>query len=150
VSGVYFAVTFRMDRRALPRPQHVLIADDSEDLRTLWKAFLTFWGFTVDEARNGREAVQRARIRKPDLIIMDCWMPILDGFSATSELKEDPVFADVPVLAVSAAHLAGMAARAEEAGSTAFMPKPLMPDQLIAELRVLLRDKAERQKGPSV
>jgi len=137
-----------MDRRVLPRPQHVLVADDSEDLRTLWRAFLVLWGFTVDEARDGREAIQKARMRKPDLIIMDCWMPVQDGFSATSELKKDPVLADVPVLAVSAAHLSGMAAQAEKAGSTAFLPKPLMPEQLIEELRALLRPKVQRQKGP--
>ena len=132
-----------MDRRVLPRPQHVLIADDSEDLRNLWKAFLTFWGFTVDEARDGREAILKARIRKPDLIIMDCWMPILDGFSATSQLRSDPLFADVPVLAVSAANMPGMRSRAQEAGSTAFVPKPVMPEQLIEELRVLMRQRAD-------
>lgn len=128
-----------MERRAVPRPQRVLIADDSEDLRALWKAFLTYWGFTVDEARNGLEAIQKARAHKPDLILMDCWMPVLDGFSATAQLRDDPALADVPILAVSAAATTGTDTRAWEAGCNAFRAKPLLPEQLMDALRLLMR-----------
>ena len=129
-----------MERRVLPRPQHVLIADDSDDLRALWRAVLTHRGFTVEEARNGLEAVQKARARKPDLIVMDCWMPVLDGFSATSQLRDDPSFAHVPVLAVSAAGPES-ADRAAEAGCSSFLDKPLSCEQLMDELRRIFRPK---------
>ena len=136
-----------MERRVLHRPQHVLIADDSDDLRALWKACLTFWGFTVDEARNGLEAIQKAHLRKPDLIIMDCWMPVLDGFSATTQLRSDSALADVPVLAVSAASMAGIDGRAQEAGCNGFVPKPLLPEQLLEQLRLLIRETTERGRA---
>lgn len=136
-----------MERRVLPRPQHVLIAEDSEDLRALWKALLTFWGFTVDEARDGLEAIQKAQIRKPDLIVMDCWMPVLDGLSATSQLRNDPLLADVPVLAVSAANMTGIEGRAQEAGCTSFAPKPLLPEELIEQLRLLMRETSQRERN---
>jgi len=131
-----------MERRARARPQHILIADDSDDLRALWRAFLTYWGFTVDEAHNGLEAIQKARARKPDLIVMDCWMPVLDGLAATAQLRDDPSLADVPVLAVSAAATPHMCGEAAEAGCDAFLRKPLLPDELIQQLRLLLRPDA--------
>ena len=129
-----------MERRVLRRPQHVLIADDSEDLRALWRAVLTHWGFTVDEASNGLEALQRARARRPDLILMDCWMPILDGLSATAQLRADPGLSKVPVLAISAAAMSHSGKQAAmDAGCDTFVHKPLLPEQLIHQVRLLLR-----------
>ena len=129
-----------MERRRITRPQHVLIVDDSEDLRALWRAYLGHWGFSVDEARNGLEALQKARAHTPDVILMDCWMPVLDGFSAVEQMRSDPALAQVPVLAVSAAVSSDIGRRATEVGSDAFLAKPLMPEQLMEGLRALLRE----------
>ncbi|HET9196181.1 MAG TPA: response regulator, partial [Vicinamibacterales bacterium] len=64
-----------MERRKRPRPQRVLLVDDSDDVRELWRLWLTFWGFAVEEARDGQQAMQKAFSRAPDLILMDLWMP---------------------------------------------------------------------------
>src|SRR5688572_28667366 len=57
-----------MDRRTTSRPQRVLLVDDSDVVREMWRAWLTFWGFVVEEARYAAEAVEKARTRLPDLI----------------------------------------------------------------------------------
>jgi CheY-like chemotaxis protein len=124
-----------MERRQIPRPQRILIAEDSDDIRLMWKAWLTFWGFTVDEARNGAEAVRMCQAHKPDLVLMDLWMPIMDGLSATIQLQSDAATSDVPVLALSASGLPSTAERAKAAGCAAFVAKPVEPDELIEHLR---------------
>src|SRR4051812_16592696 len=97
-----FAQIDGMEPGRLQRPPRVLVADDSDDIRDLWCAWLTFWGFEVDEAANGREAVEKARNSPPDLVLMDLWMPVLDGLDATARLKAAKETAHVPVLALSA------------------------------------------------
>jgi len=91
-----------MERRLASRPQRVLLVDDSADLRALWKLWLMFWGFGVEEARNGAEAVEKARTHLPDLVLMDLAMPVLDGRAAMQLLASDPGTAHVPVLGMSA------------------------------------------------
>lgn len=125
-----------MDRQRSAQLQRVLIVDDSADLRELWKLWLTYWGFAVEEARNGAEAVERARTRPPDLILMDLAMPVLDGRAAMQLLAADAATADVPVLALSAQ----MMTRSDDRSQTeTFLPKPTDPDRLLALIRAALR-----------
>src|SRR5689334_8613356 len=106
-----------MDRRVRARPQRVLIVDDVAEIRELWRLWLTFWGFTVQEARNGAEAVQMALASPPDLVLMDLWMPVLDGMEAMKRLKEDTRTAGVPVVALSAQSLTPSPDAIVEAGA---------------------------------
>ena len=124
-----------MERRRLPRPQRVLIAEDSEDIRLLWKMWLTHWGFTVDAAPDGAEAIRMAQAHKPDLVLMDLWMPVLDGLNATTQLRNDPAMADVPILALSANGNPSAPPEATAAGCDAFFLKPIEPDQLLDHMR---------------
>ena len=127
-----------MERRVRPRPQSVLIVDDAAEIRELWRLWLTYWGFAVEEARNGAEAIQKAQAAPPDLVLMDLWMPVLDGLEATRRLKEDARTSHVPVLALSAQTLAPSAEAAAEAGATSFVPKPCDPDELLQHIRSAL------------
>src|SRR5262249_19075363 len=79
----------------------ILIAEDFEDARDLYKDYLEFSGFAVETARNGREAIDLATSLKPDLILMDASMPVLDGWQATRELKANPVTRHIPLLALT-------------------------------------------------
>ena len=124
-----------MDRRQLTRPQRVLVVDDCADIRELWKMWLTIWGFAVEEARNGSEAVRMAVANPPDLVLMDLWMPVMEGVTATAQLKADPRTLDVPVLALSAQTLAPDPAEAAAAGARAFIAKPCDPDMLLSCIR---------------
>ena len=133
-----------MERRLTSRPQRVLLVDDSEDIREMWRMWLTFWGFSVDEAANGAEAVAKARRDRPDLILMDLWMPVLDGLQATREIKADPRTAQVPILAVSAQVFSPAAEDALAAGCDTFLAKPVDPDELLEQIRYSFAQRRTR------
>ena len=124
-----------MDRRVRPRPQQVLVVDDVAEIRELWRLWLTFWGFSVQEARNGAEAVQKAVAAPPDLVLMDLWMPVLDGLEAMKQLREDERTAHVPVVALSAQAVVPSAEAVKDAGATLFVQKPCEPDELLSHIR---------------
>ena len=133
-----FAGTFTMERRQRTRPQRVLVVDDNADIRELWRMWLDFWGFDVQEARDGAEAVHKALMDPPDLVLMDLWMPVLDGVEATRQLKEDARTAHVPVVALSAQAGSPSAADVAEAGAHTFVRKPCDPDELLRHIRSAL------------
>ena len=121
----------------------MLIVDDSADIREMWRVWLSFWGFSVDEARNGYEAVEKARRFTPDLILLDLWMPVIDGIEAMHQLKADGRTAAIPILALSAQSHCPDASTAIAAGAQALLQKPCDPDQLLTHIRHAL------SKGPS-
>lgn len=132
------------NRRVLPRPQPVLVVDDSPDVREIWNLWLTFWGFHVQKAVDGADALTTARSFKPHLVVMDIRMPGIDGLRATEQLKADPRTADVPVLAMSADVTPPTPQQALEAGCDVFLTKPTNPDLLLDEVRAALRRVIER------
>lgn len=136
-----------VDRRVLPRPQRVLVVDDSLDVRELWTMWLQFWGFAVEQAANGLEAVRKARTFQPHLVLMDLWMPVVDGLKATETMKADPHMKDVPVLALSADTFSTAGQRALTAGADRFLPKPVDPDVLLAAIRDALSALIRKGEG---
>jgi CheY-like chemotaxis protein len=117
----------------------VLLVDDSDDIRELWRLWLTYWNFSVEEAADGQEAVRKALLTTPDLILMDLWMPVVDGVEALKRLKKDPRTADVPVVVLSAQNRAPDAATVVAAGGDELLPKPSDPDVLLGHIRTALR-----------
>jgi CheY-like chemotaxis protein len=128
-----------MERRAHPRPQRVLLADDSADLREMWRTWLTIWGFAVAEADNGAQAMEMALRCGPQLILMDLWMPVVDGLEAMKRLKADARTARIPILALSAQDVLPSPSTARLAGADAFVLKPLQPEQLLDAIRTTMR-----------
>ena len=124
----------------------VLLAEDFEDARELYRDFLEFSGFTVETATNGREAVDRAVELKPDLILMDASMPVLDGWQATLELKAHPETKDIPVLALTAHAFDDARRQASAVGCDGFVTKPCLPDDLVALVRATLDPNGARRK----
>jgi CheY-like chemotaxis protein len=135
-----------MDQRALPGPQRVLVAEDSADIRGLWCTWLTFSGFVVEEAANGAEAIALARIKRPDLILMDLCMPVMDGVEAIKVLRAEPSTAEVPIIVITAQGTDDSAQRASQAGADAYIDKPVMPDELLQHMR----DAVDRRRLCSV
>jgi two-component system, cell cycle response regulator DivK len=129
-----------MDRRIASRPQRVLLVDDSDVVREMWKAWLTFWGFIVDEARYAAEAVEKARTRLPDLIVMDLAVPVRHGRQALKVLASDPFTAAVPVLASNPQTYAVIPHASQ--GAEGFKPRPANPDHLLAQIRHTFRRAA--------
>ena len=124
-----------MDRRALARPQRVLVVEDSIDIRGLWRMWLTFSGFLVEEASNGAEAIALAHDRRPDLVLMDLCMPVMDGVEAIKALRADSSTAEVPIIVITAQGTDESAQQAAEAGADAYVDKPVMPDELLQHMR---------------
>jgi CheY-like chemotaxis protein len=82
--------------------KRVLVAEDFDDVRGMMKAFLEHQGFDVLEAADGFEAVEKAVSKKPDLILMDIAMPVMDGIQATTAIRKHDDLAEVPIVAVTA------------------------------------------------
>lgn len=120
-------------------PPKVLVVDDYVDAREMYAEYLRFAGFRVSEAANGVEAIERALEALPDIILMDLSLPVMDGCEATRQLKADARTAAIPILALTGHALAGYPERAREAGCDAFVAKPCLPEDLIVEIRRLLK-----------
>jgi CheY-like chemotaxis protein len=116
----------------------ILVVDDFQDNREMYSEYLTFSGFRVIEAGNGQEAVEQAFAHRPDLIIMDLSLPVMDGWEATRLLKQDDRTRAIPVVALTGHALTGHSAGAKDAGCDSFLAKPCLPDQLVAEIRRML------------
>ena len=120
----------------------VLIVDDFADNREMYAEYLRFSGFAVDEATNGRQALEKVAAVVPDAIVMDLSLPEVDGWEATRRLKADPRTQHVPVIAVTGHALAGHSRSAHDAGCDAFVTKPCLPEDLVAHLRRVLAGDA--------
>ncbi|MGM9491489.1 ATP-binding protein [Ideonella sp. YS5] len=114
-----------------PRRQ-LLVIDDVAANRKLLADALRPLGFIVHEAADGDEGLARARDLKPDLILIDNAMPVMDGIEATRRLRQLPGLAQVPVLAVSASASAQDRAEALAAGANDFLSKPVQMERLLA------------------
>ena len=116
----------------------VLVVDDFADNREMYSEYLSFSGYEVIEAKNGKEAIEAAQERMPDIIIMDLSLPVMDGWEATRRLKASDRTRGIPVVALTGHALAGHSKGAKEAGCDSFLAKPCLPDQLVAEIRRML------------
>lgn len=131
-------------KAAKPR---VLVVDDYPDAREMYCEYLEYCGFDVVEAANGMEALQRALDTKPDIILMDLSLPVMDGWEATRRLKADERTAKIPVVALTGHALAGISEGAKRAGCDAFVTKPCLPEDLVKEIRNVLDQSAPAKKG---
>jgi len=104
--------------------KRVLIADDFDDTRRLMKLLLEKSGYEVDEAADGFEAVKRAVNHRPDVILMDIAMPIMDGIQATQAIRRHYDMSEVPILAVTA-YGEYYKDRARDAGCNEVIQKPV-------------------------
>jgi CheY-like chemotaxis protein len=121
-----------------PETPLVLVVEDYQDAREMYIEYLQFSGFRAAGATSGTEAIEQARLLRPDIILMDLALPQLDGWEATRRLKSDPRTRDIPVVALSGHALQGHAEGALQAGCDSFLPKPCLPDVLVAEIRRML------------
>jgi len=125
-------------RDSTRRKPLVLLVDDYPDAREMYGKYLTFSGFAVVYASTGVEAIERARDRQPDVILMDLSLPVMDGWQATRQLKTDPGTSAIPVIALTSHALGRVAEGATNAGCDGFITKPCLPEDLVVEIRRLL------------
>jgi CheY-like chemotaxis protein len=115
--------------REFRRPR-VLLVEDSEDNRMMMKRLLEMGGYEVIEAVNGKQAVNTAQARRPDLILMDLSLPMMDGLAATRRIRGLPALRDVPIVVVSAHDSADFHAEALASGCNEYVTKPIDFGQL--------------------
>jgi two-component system cell cycle response regulator DivK len=116
----------------------ILLVDDFEDGLDLYREYLTYRGYRVIVARNGEEAVARARAYSPDLIMMDIRMPLMTGTDAVRILRADPSFGHVPIIALTAHAMEDERVDALAAGFDELIAKPCLPDQLVLAVERIL------------
>jgi CheY-like chemotaxis protein len=120
--------------RALPAGTRILIVDDDFESVTLLRAFLEDASLSLDFAGNGQEALERRRLTDPDLILMDMQMPIMDGYTATRQIRaweEANSQRRVPIVALTAYALNGGHGNSIETGCDGHLTKPIQRDTLL-------------------
>lgn len=109
----------------------ILVIEDNEQNRYLFGFILEKSGHQVITARDGLEGITRAREEKPDLILVDIRLPVMDGYEVTRRLRELPEFKDVPIIAVTAYAMKGDEEKTLEAGCDGYITKPIIPEEFI-------------------
>jgi CheY-like chemotaxis protein len=122
----------------------VLVAEDEPDIRMLTSFSLRYGGFEVVEAADGMEAVQLAERERPDAILLDVRMPRMDGLTACRAIKAKPGLADIPVIFLSALGQEAEVENGKEAGAVAYILKPYVPDELIAQVRKVISEHGRK------
>ncbi len=123
----------------------VLVVEDHEDSREMYQEFLEFEGYDVVVAADGLEALERAKQAKPDMILMDMSLPLVNGWEATRRLKEDDNTADIPVMALTGHAFPGHAEKAKQVGCDAYVTKPALPEEVANRIRSMLQ---KSKSGP--
>jgi DNA-binding response OmpR family regulator len=122
----------------MPDVSTILIADDEPLLTELLEFRLAARGYRTVVAHDGREALARFEEEKPDAIVLDAMMPVMDGHQVLRQLRADPETAGVPVIMLTARRQERDIVGALELGANDYLVKPFIPDELIARLSRLI------------
>jgi two-component system cell cycle response regulator DivK len=115
--------------------KRILVVEDQEDNRQIIRDMLSATDYEITEAENGEEALAAVAKQRPDLILMDIQMPVLDGYEATRRIKADLALRSIPIIAVTSYALSGEEKKAREAGCDDYVPKPYSQRELLAKIR---------------
>lgn len=118
----------------------ILIVEDNEMNRDMLSRRLERRGFAIVMAVDGQQGVDMARSEKPDLILMDMSLPVMDGWTATRTIKDDGEMAKIPVIALTAHAMAGDREKAMEAGCDDYDTKPIELPRLLEKIGKFLPD----------
>jgi len=120
------------------------VAEDRDASRELVRTVLASAGYIVVEAMDGQEALEKAAVTQADLVILDLYMPRVDGFAVLQRLRDDARYRDTPIVALTASAMAGDCERAIASGFTAYISKPVKMMELRREIGRLLEDTQEK------
>jgi two-component system, cell cycle response regulator DivK len=118
--------------------KRILVVEDQPDNRQILRDLLTSVGFHLFEAEDGEKGIAAAEAHRPDLILMDIQMPVLDGYEATRRLKANPELKAIPIIVVTSYALSGDEEKARAAGCDDYITKPYSPRQLLAKVNAHL------------
>jgi CheY-like chemotaxis protein len=125
----------------------ILIAEDNAVNRELLRELLELRGYEVLEACDGKEALQMIEQAQPDLVLLDIGMPIMDGFAVVRKVRENPLMAGLPVVAVTAYAMRGDREKILNSGFDGYLSKPVNANSLAEELNRLLDKRDEKARS---
>ncbi len=116
----------------------ILVVEDQPDDRQIIRDMLALTDYEITEVENGEEALAAIAKQRPDLILMDIQLPIMDGYTVTRQIKANPALRSIPVIAITSHALDGEERIARAAGCDDYMPEPYSPRYLLAKIRQYL------------
>jgi CheY-like chemotaxis protein len=148
-------VTARLSRRnreaeqaaARVRGAHVLVVEDNKINQELTTELLSSQGMSSEIAANGEEAVEKVRAGNYDLVLMDCQMPVMDGYEATRKIREDGRFAALPIIALTANAMAGDRQLTLESGMNDHIAKPVDIAEMLVTMARWVEIEGDRTIG---
>jgi len=118
--------------------KRILVVEDQYDNMCIFRDLLTSADYEMLEAVTGEEGVAMAEMHRPDLILMDMQLPVIDGYESTRRIKANPALHRTPIIAVTSFAMSGDDALAYKAGCDGCVTKPFSPRQLLAMIRKFL------------
>ena len=126
----------------------ILIADDNVDTREMYSLYLNMVGYRVETAEDGNEAILKARVLHPDLVVMDLQMPKVDGWAAIRDLRSRAATAAIPVIVLTGHDFkAFLKPAALAVGAVSYLMKPCFPEQLAREVSTRLKAPRENREA---
>lgn len=127
--------------------KRILVIEDTDDNRRILRDLLSNAGFELIEATDGEQGVAAAAAQRPDLILMDIQLPVIDGYEASRRIKANPELRHIPIIAITSYALAGDEQKTAAAGCEGYVAKPFSPRQVLALVRQFLRDNGGASGG---
>ena len=127
-----------MTQTSFLRKKKILVVEDQADYLELLRSYFKDEGFAIATAKNGVDALRKARSLVPDLILLDVMLPEMNGFDVCETLRKDDVTATIPVLMLTG--LCSQLARGAgiDAGATDFVTKPVTPEEIVSRVKEML------------
>ncbi len=129
--------------------QRILVVDDEPDIVEMLKYNLEKEGFEVNTASDGRKCVESAKVSKPDLVLMDIMMPVMDGVEACRMLREMPELSDTFIIFLTARAEEYSEVAAFDVGADDYLTKPIKPRALVSRINAIFRRELKRSKEES-
>jgi CheY-like chemotaxis protein len=120
-------------------PPTILLVEDNLHNRKIFQGVLAHAGFRVIEAEDGGKALALVKSDRPDLILMDLSIPVVDGWECTRRLKADPGTKSIPIIALTAHAMRGDEERARDAGCDGYLSMPISPKRVVEEVKRVLK-----------
>ena len=125
----------------------VLVIEDNEQNLYLVRFILEQGNYEVFAALDGKSGIEMAALLKPDLILLDIQLPVMDGYAVARNLRQNPVLADTPIVAVTSYAMPGDREKVMEAGCSGYIEKPIDPDTFVAKVEQHLIIRDQQRKG---
>jgi DNA-binding response OmpR family regulator len=119
--------------------ERVLVVDDELDNRVMMRYFLESWGYEVELAANGQEALEKVDANPPHLVLLDLEMPVMDGFDTCDRLKSDDATEQIPVIMFTGLEQTADKVRGIRKGADDYVVKTVDPEELQARIEMILR-----------